>query len=215
MKPRILIDSDGVVCDLERGWLQWYRARYNGAMTAERMFRNWHVADNVPEGEAVYDCFDEPGFFRNLQAYPGAVVGLRRLHEQADVVIVTNAGGRPAAMQGKAEWFRHHCPFLDMEKQFVVAANKWDYRADAIVEDKLGTIQKFLNERLAAGNFNYPPVGFFMRRMHDRVTLVDSHRIVEVQTLQQVFAYMLPYERVGEAGVLMPCWQNQQQPQQL
>ena len=190
MRPRVLVDSDGVVCDLESTWLRWYQLNHEPDMTAEKMFRAWHVDKHVGAGEAVYDAFSSPSFFLSLKPYPDQLMWLEKLNQVADVVITTDCRGVPQAGYDKMMWYRFNAPFLDLSKQITLTGEKWMIKADAMVDDKLSNITKFKEQQSVCARYDGSScMGFYVRRSHGAEDVVDNLRIREVSGLQQVYEF--------------------------
>lgn len=92
---RLGIDLDGVVADFNGGWIR----RYNAEFAADLGLDAVHHWDGIPEVTHFPDMeafwawarrHDGATIFRHLEAYPGALEALRRLHRSGhDIVILT------------------------------------------------------------------------------------------------------------------------------
>jgi len=185
-KPVIAVDSDGIICDLEQGWLSWYRHHHDPKMTADKMFRSWDIHKNVLIGTRVYHALAEEGFFSNLMGYRGQLHWLRELSKVANVYVVTSASGKPRAMMEKALWYDKHAPFLDLKHQLVILHDKHRFKCDALVDDRLHNLVLFLEEN--ANRFRNPVQAFYVRRQHGRLDKVPAI-VNEVEGLADVYNY--------------------------
>lgn len=157
---RIGCDSDGVVCDLDHAWYLWY-LKNHGHIEKEVMYRGWDVAKNVPVGDKVFDAWSEPGFFRNLKPYKGAVEALKTLNNNSDLYIVTSASGEPEALKDKALWYKEHTKFLDVNEQLIICHDKFIVDVDVLIDDRPSNIIDFVN-------FKKSRAGFLIRQRHNR-----------------------------------------------
>lgn len=145
---RILVDMDGVLCDLMGKWLQLYNDEFNDTLTADQM-TTWGPHRYAKAGKRVYKYLAQPGFFGDLVPLPGAIENMRRLVNAGfDIVIVT------AARRGhkeKRDWVAEHLPFLDTD-QMIFAHRKELIRGDILFDDApyhLENFAKFGGEPIA------------------------------------------------------------------
>jgi len=136
---RILVDMDGVLCDLVAKWFAAYNAEYNDNIRPEDM-KVWGPHRYAREGKRIYKYLSQPGFFRDLPPIPGAIKGMRHLIEAGhDVVIVT------AARRGhddKLRWVEKHLSFLP--KDHVIFAHRKELvRGDIMFDDAPHNLRGF------------------------------------------------------------------------
>lgn len=136
---RIIVDMDGVLCDLIGKWFTTYNEEYQDSLTAEQM-TVWGPHHYARAGKRIYKYLSQPGFFRDLAPLPGAVSGMRWLVESGlDVVIVT------AARRGhrdKLGWISEHLPFLPRDN-VIFAHRKELVRADIMFDDAPHNLENF------------------------------------------------------------------------
>lgn len=129
---RVLVDLDSIVFDILGAWIGEANRRFGDNLTvADIVSWSWHELSRG--GTGIYKILEEPGFFRNLRPYPGAVEGVRRLNERHRLKIVTAADHVPSYSE-KAAAVREHMPFLN-KRQLVVMHDKHEIKADYLVDD--------------------------------------------------------------------------------
>jgi len=137
---RLLLDMDGILCDLVKKWFAVYNKDYGEALRPEEM-KSWGPHRYAKKGRVIYRYLSKPGFFLDLEPIPGAVAGVRRLiHWGHDVVIVT------AARHGHADklgWLARHLPFLHPH-QVIFAHRKELVRGDVLFDDSPRNLAAFL-----------------------------------------------------------------------
>lgn len=183
----IACDSDGVVYDLETRWWLWYRSHRapGDGTTKAQLFRQWDMAKSTPMGNHVYDALDEPGFFSIGPAHRGALTWLKKLNDMAQLYIVTSASGKPQAMMDKAEWYQSRAPFLDINSQLVILNDKFRFKADIVIDDRLKNVTDFLDHNTTAH-------GFYIRRLHGRQDKIPrNYNITEVKGLGDVYKWIV------------------------
>lgn len=128
---RLLIDMDGVLCDLVKKWFSVYNTEHRDTLQPEQMVE-WGPHIYARKGKAIYRYLSKPGFFLDLEPIPGAVEGVRKLVDLGhDVVVVT------AARHGhrdKLDWVQKNLPFLDY-RHVVFAHRKELVRGDVLFDD--------------------------------------------------------------------------------
>lgn len=128
---RVLLDMDGVLCDLVGKWFAIYNQEHHDTLRLEDM-SEWGPHLYAKKGRAVYHYLSQPGFFRDLKALPGAVSGVRQLLSWGhDVVVVTAAKN---GHRDKYDWVREHLPFLET-RNIVFAHRKELVRGDVLFDD--------------------------------------------------------------------------------
>jgi 5'-nucleotidase len=128
---RLLIDMDGVLCDLVGKWFAVYNREHNDAIRLEQM-THWGPHLYARKGKAIYRYLTQPGFFRDLAPIPGAIAGMRKLHAWGhELVIVTAAKN---GHRDKMEWVHEHLPFLP-PGNIVFAHRKELVRGDVMFDD--------------------------------------------------------------------------------
>jgi len=136
---RILVDMDGVLCDLIDKWFSLYNAEYGDRLHVDAL-AEWGPHRYARAGKAIYKYLTRPGFFRDLKPIPGAIEGVRALLARGhDVVVVT------AARRGHGDklfWIREHLPFLPRDN-VVFAHRKELVRGDVLFDDAPHNLKAF------------------------------------------------------------------------
>jgi 5'(3')-deoxyribonucleotidase len=91
MKPRILLDADGVLVDFFTPAMAVVERLLGKKYTIED-FPTWDLFDVVGHEHepACYVEYEKEGFCASFEPYPGAVEGVRRLREVGDICVVTS-----------------------------------------------------------------------------------------------------------------------------
>lgn len=136
---RILVDMDGVLCNLIEKWFAAYNAEYNDRLDPQGLV-TWGPHRYARGGRAVYKYLAQPGFFRDLQPIPHAIDGMRRLMDWGhDVVIVTAARN---GHKDKLDWIKEHLPFFSLDN-VVFAHRKALVRGDVLFDDAPHNLEAF------------------------------------------------------------------------
>jgi len=136
---RILVDMDGVLCNLIEKWFRLYNKEYGDDLSIEKLVE-WGPHRFARAGSAVYKYLSQPGFFRDLSPIPGAVEGVRSLMERGHDVVVVTAARR--GHRDKLEWLRQRLPFLDT-RNIVFAHRKELVRGDVLFDDAPHNLEAF------------------------------------------------------------------------
>lgn len=136
---RILLDMDGVLCNLIAKWFAVYNEEYGDQIHVDAL-DEWGPHRIARAGKAVYKYLAQPGFFRDLEPIDGAINGVRALLNRGhDVVIVT------AARRGhrdKLEWIAENLPFLPRDN-VVFTHRKELVRGDLLFDDAPHNLEAF------------------------------------------------------------------------
>lgn len=142
---RILIDLDGICCDLLSQWLKDYNAKYRDALTKDDVV-TFKMADIVkPEAKrAIYDMIKEPGYFRYLPPIAGAREAVKALDATNEVRLISSPIGI-ASYSDKAAWVEDEFGMRRDMLMLVPSHEKHWVRTDVIIDDKPSTIKAFAN----------------------------------------------------------------------
>lgn len=143
----LLIDMDGVTVDLHTKWL----ARYNEEFGQNLQFADihqWGMRNMViPEAaDKINRYLEEPGFYRDLKPYPGAVDGIKLLHDLGHKVFMVSAAptSSPTAAADKIAWCKEYLPFLmKYPANVVFTHHKWLLNGDIIFDDYQFNLKTF------------------------------------------------------------------------
>lgn len=139
MKPVLLLDADGVICDFIGAALLALRAE-SGVLVPRESITTWEIFDSVPEDlqkhkanvygllKARLGCF-------SMRPYDGAKDGVRRLKELAEVVVVTSPfPDSDTWMSEREKWLHSH--FGIISHNVIHARAKHHVKGDIFVDDK-------------------------------------------------------------------------------
>jgi len=156
----ILCDMDGIIVDLLNHWLDAIALDHGIRVQPEEIVE-WDMAkcgrlrDLGPK--IVYGYLQKPGFFRKAPALPGAVAGLKALHDAGHNIVILSSPSGPISAGEKLEWLAEHLPFLP-SKQIMLANLKTLVKGDVLIDDHPQTLLDYSQawpEALAIG-IKYP-----------------------------------------------------------
>jgi 5'(3')-deoxyribonucleotidase len=144
MRPRVLLDIDGVVCD----FLTPFIAHINSAMGTSHKLEDmtqWDMYSsfNVPQDvrEIVDSIIKTPGYCDSLKPLPGAVDGAKKLMEIADVYVVTSPWNSDTWESERRQWIRR---YLGLGGDHVINTRaKHVVAGDALIDDKDETLKRW------------------------------------------------------------------------
>jgi len=143
---RILLDMDGVLCNMLPVLLQRLNEKYNTTVAVEDICE-WDIHKFFPEltAEQVYAPFAEPGFF-NLDFEPveGALEGVSTLKDLGhEIVIVTSCGA--GKLRDKELWFKRVFGKAMSVKdvKFVGTRHKYLVQGDVLVDDHVDNLEAY------------------------------------------------------------------------
>lgn len=148
MRPRVLLDVDGVLAQFTRAFLGAVRAELGHDYDVDAV-TTYSLIDCLGLSKAEFDrCaahVNEPGFARTLDVYPGAVEGVAALHRVADVYIVTSPwNSNPTWTYDREAWLAEH--FGIPHSRVVHTSAKHLVRGDVLVDDKTSTLVEWQAE---------------------------------------------------------------------
>jgi 5'(3')-deoxyribonucleotidase len=154
MKPHVLVDVDGVLCDFIGGVLPLV-----GSITGRTVkHADVHCFDfckalglSPDHARAVKRHISEvPGWWQHLSPLPGAVEGVARLREIGEITIVTSPWNSCRTwLHDRETWLKKH---FDIPHADVIAtAKKWMVDGDIFVDDRSDTLEKWDAARIARG----------------------------------------------------------------
>lgn len=138
----ILCDMDGIIVDLFRYWLDCIERDHGVKVLPEEITR-WDMhkcgALNELGAAKVYAYLQQPGFFRNAPALPGALDGLQRLLRLGHKVVIVSSPSGPISAKEKLEWLAEHAPFLK-PADIMLANQKTLVCGDVLIDDHPKTL---------------------------------------------------------------------------
>lgn len=144
---RVLLDCDGVLADFVGGWLSLINADRGTSHTLADV-TDWDICASIgiPEGErgATKRLLAEfPGFAGQLEVIPGALDGVRRLQQIAEVYIVTSSwDSHPTWEYDRKAWLKRH--FEISSDKIIFAHDKHVCVGDALIDDRTDTLAAWM-----------------------------------------------------------------------
>ena len=135
-KPVILVDMDGVLVDFD-GWIYDHSYLWPSLSPNRSAQTHYFLTDEVSKGDAaaMRKAVNEGRIFRDAKPIPGAIEGLNRLREVADVWICTRPlEANRNCRDDKAAWLRTHFD-ADLEKRLIITSNKSLVRGAILLDD--------------------------------------------------------------------------------
>lgn len=145
MKPVLALDADGVLVDFTTPALKFINS--HGRLKTLADVTNWSVFDDDEKLEAMYrrEIVAQPGFCRNMQAYPGAVEFGRAAQKEYTVMIVTSPYNVPNWYEGREDWMVEKLGLS--RKNVCFLSRKEFFDADILVDDKVENIEQWADYR--------------------------------------------------------------------
>lgn len=142
VKPRVLLDCDGVLADFAGGFLRLVNAHFNTSYTPADITEfdigkalGWSLEQTAEAYELISSC---DMFARLLDVFPGAVAGVIRLLDIAEVYVVTSPWwSHPTWVRDRNNWLYAH--FGIGAGRVVHTAAKHICVGDVLVDDKTST----------------------------------------------------------------------------
>lgn len=137
-KTVVLLDMDGVLVDIERGWLNRWRELYPDRFwkpVEER--RTFYVEDEYPKEFAndIRAIWHEEGFFFNQVVVPGAVEAVKEMADAGlELWICSTPTGSDFSAKEKQLWVNKHFP--DLRRKVILTKDKTMVRGDFLIDDK-------------------------------------------------------------------------------
>lgn len=159
----VLLDVDGVLADFVGGYFRLLE-EHTGIVARREQITQFDMGASLgltPEQASKMKraIGDAHQFARTLDVYPGAVDGVRRLQEIADVWIVTSPwNSNPTWTHDREWWLKKH--FDIPHARVTHTSAKHMVRGDFLVDDKTDTLVKWreanpmANAVLWAGTWN-------------------------------------------------------------
>lgn len=132
---RIIVDFDGVMCNMHNKLLLLYNQIYNTNYTTDDI-TDWVL----PKGSREIFTQTE-GFFADLPPIDGAIEGVNELSKKYEVFFATDAASTPIVAHDKIAWWKSHN--LD-HIPIVIIGHKYIIDADLIIDDAPHHVEYFL-----------------------------------------------------------------------
>lgn len=141
MKPRIAIDMDEVMANVEPKFQDLYEREFGEKITREDYWgeKIYGIREEVGY---IRNFLFEKGFFRDLEVMPGSQEVIRELMDDYEIFITTAAMEFRSSFEDKYDWLEEHFPFLHW-KNFVFCGDKSIILADYMIDDHVKNLEKF------------------------------------------------------------------------
>ena len=124
---RILIDMDGILCDLLTPWLELYNTDHGDSISISNI-KTFELWRETKIGKEMDDYLLRPGLYRNLQPLAGAKEGVKALHDLGlEIFICTSMGTNPNCIPEKSLWLDEHLPYIDHRHRIYTGAKHCCY----------------------------------------------------------------------------------------
>lgn len=157
---RVLVDVDGVVCDLHTTWLARYNADYHDTLTLQAFdaWDAWHKVVKPECGNRIYDYLNENLYSLETPEIAGAREGLERLRRAGDTITFVTSCVSPGMFDPKVEWLRMTGIMYAPDGLIAVLGNtsKLLVVGDVLIDDRAETVQEFAYNGRAAILFSQP-----------------------------------------------------------
>jgi len=158
-KPIFLLDSDQVLAQFTKKWVEVYNERYDDNLTEEEFAGEFGGVEKVvkPEvGDKVYELTKEPGFFQDIEVVDGAVDGVAALQKKGDVYVVSAYAVDPETAKGKVEWYQSKFPSIVDDEALILCKPKFLVYGDFLVDDSVENLElwsTFMKEVVGKDDF--------------------------------------------------------------
>lgn len=143
-RPVILLDLDNTIVDWDSEFQARWRKRNAGhANQHPEIITNrshFEVESNFPEEyrQDVLDVIGEPGFYRNLETFPGALEAVKEM-EQAGCVVRFCTSTHPVCHSQcaleKMDWITENFG-ADYVSKVIITSDKTTVKGDILIDDK-------------------------------------------------------------------------------
>jgi 5'-nucleotidase len=134
----VLVDLDGVVCDLEGAfWPLFLEKCPDAPYIAPESRETFYVEDQIGQEwrEHVEGIIHGEFFFRDLPAVPSSLEGISKLSETHQVVICTSPVTTPWCASEKYQWVDANLG-TEYAKRMIVTKDKTLIRGDVLIDDR-------------------------------------------------------------------------------
>ena len=143
----ILVDMDGVLCDVVGGMLDELEHLTGVDMEKRPVITDYALSGSLFEAnpttsleswnDAIRDTFNLDGFFFDLEPIGKAVEATRELVSEGwEVFLCTSPWpSSPSSYSDKQEWVAEHMPFIDL-RNLIMTQDKSMVVGDVLIDDK-------------------------------------------------------------------------------
>jgi 5'(3')-deoxyribonucleotidase len=143
VKPRVLIDVDGVLANFLSPSLSFLDHEF-GVKVDPHTFPTWDLFETIDRRYlvAVETHWAQPGWCRAIPVYEGAQDAVMALREVADVYFVTaQMLHAPYWMWERVQWLKEH--FSAEDRHIVLTLAKYLIEGDVLIDDKPANVRSW------------------------------------------------------------------------
>jgi 5'(3')-deoxyribonucleotidase len=132
----ILLDMDGIICDLYPTWIEKYNKKTNENIKYENI-SEYDLTKFVKYPHVLLGILNEQNFFLELEPIDGAIEYIKKITKlNLSIVIVTYVPwGNYFAHQNKQTWIDQHMPWFK-KKNIIFAYRKHAVNGTLLFDDK-------------------------------------------------------------------------------
>lgn len=169
MTLTLALDVDEVVLDMLAEWVRRYNEQYGDNLKVEEV-NQWDMTKVCPKaGKAIYEILQEPDFYEEVKAIPGALddveyarsLGMRVIYVSSCVVGSMDTKVRRLIELG-------FLPQGKTQRDFFAATDKTLVNADVLIDDNVDNVEAWL----ASGR-----KAFLRRQPHNRARKCSAPRV--------------------------------------
>ena len=150
---------DGILVNMVPPWLEKYNELTGESVTEESRLL-WDCVEFVKYPDVLLGLLTQPGFFRNMNPYSGAIEYTQRLMDEGyDVVFVTTPPRTSEyAIKDKRLWIEEYFPKFDLNN-IIFCDRKELVRGDILIDDSPHNISKWkkVNPKNLTASILYGP----------------------------------------------------------
>ena len=182
-KPIVVLDSDDVLGRCIKRMADDVH-RIVGRLFTEEEILTWDFFDTVRLDEhpglkkQIEELMRSQGWCQSIEPFPGAVEGVKRLEEIAEVFVCTSPFGGPFWEFERREWLYEH--FRIKGKRVMQGYSKFLMHAEAFVDDKPKNVSEWVGYNQA--HAFKTGIGLLWDRPHNRSAL-GLERVVSWEEL--------------------------------
>jgi 5'-nucleotidase len=137
---RILVDMDGVIADLEGGFLKIWRAQYpEKHFIPSEQRTTFYMADQYPDDikDLVHQIHVMPSFFRSLEPIEGSLKALNEMKEMGHEVFICSSplSRFNNCVLEKYEWVDSYLG-KEWVKAIILCKDKTVIKGDILIDDR-------------------------------------------------------------------------------
>ena len=143
MKPKVLVDMDGVLADV---YSQYIALEYKDT-GVKPVLEDLYGKTEEESFPSFHKYVRSKGFFETAPLLPDAVKGLKYLNDKYKVLIVYSATEFPNSLTEKQRWLNEYFPFITWE-QMIFCGRKDSIQGDIMIDDHPKNLRTFGGRRI-------------------------------------------------------------------